>query len=60
VKQFPKKQTKSVDNTAKVEIKIYNQLYSGSTNHVGLNSVAKLLQVVDESKDSWLVYEVGK
>ena len=49
-----------MDNSAKVEIKIYNQLYAGTSHHIGLSSIARLLSVVEENKDSWLVYEVGK
>lgn len=36
IKQFPKKQAKGVDNSAKVELKIYNQLYSGVKPLTGL------------------------
>lgn len=59
VKQFPKqKGQKGLDPSARVEAHVSELLFNGSS-HKGLNSIAKLFQVIEEPKDSWLVYEVG-
>jgi serine/threonine protein kinase len=71
LKQFPKgKANHQVDSTAKVEVNFGRSLFplsdSGkihngleSNEFPGIDSIAKLLDDIEEAKDYWLVYEVG-
>lgn len=59
VKQFPKqKAQKGLEQSARVELAVLEVLFNNNT-HRGLNSIAKLHQIIEEPKDIWLVYEVG-
>lgn len=59
IKQFPKRGQK--DNSALIEQQMAEQLFDGKNDkHPGLKSIARLLQVIEETKDVWLAYEVGK
>ncbi len=59
VKQFPKqKAQKGLDHSARVEMQVSEILFHNNV-HKGLNSIAKLLQTIEEPKDTWLVFEVG-
>ena len=60
-KQFPK-QKQQIDSTAKVELLIYKRLYDFMEeveSHPGLESVAKLIDHIEDNKDFWLIYELG-
>jgi serine/threonine protein kinase len=71
LKQFPKgKANHQVDSTAKIEVLFGRSLFprseSGkiqngleSKEFPGIESIAKLLDDIEEAKDYWLVYEVG-
>ena len=59
----------TLDPTAKIEIEIGRKLFTENVNYngysidptefPGIRRIAKLYDVLDETKDVWLVYEVG-
>ena len=58
LKQFPKGQ--SSITSAKIEEQIFKLLNSDVNNeHIGNKSISHLLDIIDDKKDTWLVYEVG-
>jgi len=65
LKQFPKANSKSaLDSSAAVEIEIARTLQESKykvreSEFPGVRSIAKLLATIEDSKDNWLVYEVG-
>jgi hypothetical protein len=72
LKQFPKQKASSqLDGTAKVEVNLGRILFpknekDGKTSYgldpktyPGIKSIAKLIDDIEDSKDYWLVYEVG-
>ena len=61
MKQFPKDSSDGVHISAHREIASQEHLFSqqGNKNPVGLAYIARLLEVVDEPRDIWLVYELG-
>ena len=63
MKQFPKKTVAggSQSDSVKAEIEIGKHLYNlkNKKQTLGINSIAHLLQIVEENKDTWLIYELG-
>lgn len=60
-KQFPRRKGK-YDSSSDVEIKVHENLsefYLTHTDHPGFQSITKLISKIDDSKDRWLVYEIG-
>ena len=69
LKQFPKARC-SQDPTAKMEVKFGRILFPKMPNgkvgyaldpeqYPGIKHIAKLIDEIEDSKDYWLVYEVG-
>jgi serine/threonine protein kinase len=72
LKQFPKQGSKGIDSTAQAEVNFGRMLFPrmpGNGGRIaygldpgfypGIKSIARLLDEIEDSKDFWLVYEVG-
>ena len=60
LKQFPKTNSSTIDPSAQNEIHIGQKISDcESEGFPGLANIAALLNVVEDNKDIWLVYEVG-
>lgn len=70
MKQFPKlKSSSGIDQSAKAELDFMLKLFPRDNHSLGnsldpqkypgIKSITKLMDVVEDSKDLWLIYELG-